>query len=136
MSWNTAFGVEQWAYGERDLLVDDVQHQALVFDGPHTVVDTLYFQDVERLPDVLERAFFVGVGYYGEEAFVTGTIEYALELAWRVTHFRTIQAQGHKRIAERQRLVEGFLAFALIMQEAAAGADHATWGSDFPINQL
>ena len=46
----------------------------------------LDFQQVDGLPDVLGRAFFAGVGH-GEEAFMPGTVEHALELARRVTHF-------------------------------------------------
>ncbi len=76
-------------------------------------------------PDVLGRAFFAGVGH-GEEAFVAGTVEHALELARRVAHFRTVQAHGHERIAKRQRLVEGFLGFGFA-QVAQEAEDQARW---------
>ena len=79
-------GVGQRAYGQRDLLVDDALHQAFVFNGAHTMIDTLDLEQVQGLPDVLRRAFFTGVGN-GQEAFITGTVEYAHKLARRVAHF-------------------------------------------------
>ncbi|KWV86725.1 hypothetical protein PFLmoz3_03809 [Pseudomonas fluorescens] len=112
-------GVGQRAYRQRDLFVDDALHQAFIFNGSHAVVDALDFQQVDGFPDVLGRAFFTGVGH-GQEAFVTGTVEHALELARWVAHFRAVQAHGHERVTERQRLVEGFLrfVFAQVAQEA------------------
>ena len=113
------FGVRQRANGQRDLLVDDPLHQALVFDGSYAVVDALDFQQVDGFPDVFRRAFFTGVGD-GQEAFVTCTVEHALELAWRMAHLGAVQTYGDKRVTERQRLIEGFLGFffAQVAQEA------------------
>lgn len=111
-------GVGQRAHSQRDLLVDDPLHQPLVFEGTYTVVDALDLQQVQGFPDVLRRAFFTGVGD-GQEAFAARAVEYPLELARRVAHFRTVQAHGDECIAKRQRLVEGLLRlfFAQVAQE-------------------
>ncbi len=112
-------GIGQRADGQRDLLVDDALHQALVFDGAHTVVDALDLQQIEGFPDVLGRAFLAGVGY-GQEAFAAGAVENPTELARRVTFLGTVQADRDEGVAKRQGLVEGLLGFffAEVAQEA------------------
>lgn len=57
----------------------------------------------------------------GEEAFAAGPVEDPLELARRMPYFRAVEADGDEGVAERQRLVEGFL--RLFLAEVAEEAE-------------
>ena len=57
----------------------------------------------------------------GEEAFAAGAVEDPLELARRMPDFRAVEADGDEGVAERQRLVEGFL--RLFLAEVAEEAE-------------
>ncbi len=72
------------------------------------------------LPYVLGRPLLAGMGD-GEEAFAAGPVEDPLELARRMPYFRAVEADGDEGVAERQRLVEGFL--RLFLAEVAEEAE-------------
>lgn len=84
------------------------------------MVDALDLEQVEGFPYVLGRPLLAGMGD-GEEAFAAGPVEDPLELARRMPYFRAVEADGDEGVAERQRLVEGFL--RLFLAEVAEEAE-------------
>ena len=69
------------------------------------MVDPLGVQEVERLPDVGGRSLFTGVRH-GSQPFLPRTVINRLELGWRVSNLRGVEANREDPLTVGQRLGE------------------------------
>ena len=58
--------IRQRADRERNLVAGEAGNEGLVLHGADPVIDPLDPQDVDRLPDIVRRAFLAGMGHQAE----------------------------------------------------------------------
>ena len=112
--------VREGADRERCPLAHQAGDEIVVLQAPHTVVDPLGAEQVERLPHVLGRAFLPRVRDRAE-ALGTRPGEHPGELRGRVALLPRVEPDRGEVLAERQRLVEG--ALRVVLREMAQEAE-------------
>jgi hypothetical protein len=97
----------------RGAFLDQPSDQTRIFDASHPVVDPLGVQEIERLPDVVGRTLFTGVGD-GAQARLPRSVINRPELRRGMADFRGIEPDAQDPIPIRQgpakRLHRGVLA--------------------------
>ena len=89
--------VGQRADREGQALVDDAADERVVFQRAVAVVDAVDLEQVQRLPDVLRRAFFAGVGDAQQAALMGGGKD-ALELLRRMADLGAVEADARQLV--------------------------------------
>ncbi len=94
--------VRQRAHGQRDTLGCQPGHEAIVLDAAHPMVDAFDVENVERLPDVVGRAFLPRVRD-SAQPLRTRTVVDVLELRRGIAGFPRVESDADDVFLVRER---------------------------------